>query len=362
MTLSPVFRSPAAVRLLREEGIWEGLSPSISGQADAVTVIRNDVRELVDERFLTDDHPPPAPGDTESEHALEFLQEYFFLILFRSLFESLGVSDERLRYYSELNFCVKGTITAADNLFDDQAKSLLPLRDETGPRFLSILQLMAFERLMRRAGDRAVSRGVITAEQRDRVARGLIDLMAEIGELEGSEEGGVEEIPPPDEMVRAVHRVRGGALFALSFVAPRILEEGATAAVLSRAEPSIARLGTAFQIVDDLTDFEFDLSRRSHNLLVSEIRHHGSEEERAALDRLWNGGSAPDGGMVEGVFRRSARVVLERAYDEARTSFRELGDLGFWIPPSLADEIVRAIVGMDGVARMETLSAGAGED
>lgn len=361
MTLSPVFRSPAAVQLLRDQGIWEGLAPSIAAQAEAVATIRSDLKSLVDGRFLTEEHPLPPPGDTESESALEFLQDYFFLILFRSLFEVLGVSEERLVYYSELNFCIKGTITAADNLFDDQAKSLLPLRDTTGPRFLSILQLMAFERLLRRTGDRAVGRGVMTEEQRDAVARGLLDLMARIGELEGSEEGGVEEIPTPDEMVESVHRVRGGALFALSFVAPRILEEGAQAEVMARAEPSISRLGTAFQIVDDLTDFEFDLSRRSHNLLVSEIRHHGSVEERTALDLLWERGAAPEGGMVEGVFRQSARRVLERAYGEARTSFRELGELGFWIPPVLADEIVRAIVGLDGVARMEALSTGTGE-
>jgi hypothetical protein len=360
MTLSPVFRSPAAVQLLREEGIWEGLGPSISGQADAVTVIRTDLRDLVDERFLTEDHPPPAPGDTESDHALEFLQEYFFLILFRSLFESLGVSDERLRYYSELNFCIKGTITAADNLFDDQSKSLLPLRDATGPRFLSILQLMSFERLMRRAGDRAVGAGVITPHQQDRISRGLLDLMAEIGELEGSEEGGVSEIPAPDQMVESVHRVRGGALFALSFVAPRILETGELADSLARAEPAIAKLGTAFQIVDDLTDFEFDLGRMSHNLLVSEIHHRGTDAERGVLRELLKGES-PAAGMVEGVFSRSARIVLEMAYSEARTSFRELGELGFWVPVELADSIVRAIVGLEGVARMDAIVSVAGD-
>jgi hypothetical protein len=184
--------------------------------------------------------------------------------------------------------------------------------------------------------------------------------MARIGELEGSEEGGVEEIPTPEEMIESVHRVRGGALFALSFVAPRILEEGAQAEVMSRAEPSISRLGTAFQIVDDLTDFEFDLGRRSHNLLVSEIHHRGTEAEREALRRLLEGGS-PTTGMVEGVFSRSARIVLEMAYVEARTSFRELGELGFWVPVELADQIVRAIVGLEGVARMDAIVSVAGD-
>jgi hypothetical protein len=180
--------------------------------------------------------------------------------------------------------------------------------------------------------------------------------MAEIGELEGSEEEGVDEIPTPEAMVGRVHEVRGGALFALAFVAPSVLEEGEVGTAIREAEPAIARLGTAFQIVDDLTDFEFDLGRRSHNLLVSQIRHHGGVEERGALQAL-RGGEPVLPGMVEGLFRASARAVLERAYEEAQASFQRLGELGFWFPVSLAPQVVRAIVGLEGVARMEALAA-----
>jgi hypothetical protein len=180
--------------------------------------------------------------------------------------------------------------------------------------------------------------------------------MGAIGELEGSEEGGVHEIPTPEKMVAKVHEVRGGALFALAFVAPTLLEEGGVGEKVAEAEPGIARLGTAFQIVDDLTDFEFDLGRRSHNLLVSEIHHNGTEEERAALERFWAGKTMPDG-VVEGLFRDSARAVLARAYEEAEGAFRRLGRLGFWFPENLSREVVHAIVGLEGVARMEAIAS-----
>lgn len=357
MTLSPVFRSPDAVRLLREEGVWDRLRPDIAGQARAVEMLHGQLETLIDARFL--DRPPELPraGDTDAPAALPFLQEYFFLILFRSVFRTLGVDERRLALYSELDFCIKGTITAADNLFDDQAKTLLPLKDGRGSRYLSILQLMCFERLLRGACDRAVADGVLEPSGVERIQRGLMTRMAEIGELEGSEEGGVDEIPPPGEMIERVHRVRGGALFALAFVAPRILESGAVARDLSRAEGAIARLGTAFQIVDDLTDFEFDLGRRTHNLLVARIHHDGTAAERRALERLWNGGR-PESGLVEEAFPDSARAVLEKAYGEARVAFEALSDLGFWFRPELAEEVVHAIVGLDGVARMEALAAG----
>ncbi len=356
MTLSPVFRSPSAVRLLQEEGIWDHLAPAIRSQAEAVAAIHGDLTQLLDEAFRS---PPPAlpdPEDPTGPSSLPFLQEYFFLILFRSLFESLGVEPTRLRLYAEVNFCVKGTITAADNLFDDQAKSLLPLDTGRGSRFLSILQLMCFERLIRRSLDRGLDRGELGPSERDAILKGLLDMMGRIGRLEGSEEGGVTEIPTPEEMIESVHRVRGGALFALSFIAPRVLETGEALERLNAAEPAVARLGTAFQIVDDLTDFEFDVGRRSHNLLVSQIHHHGSAEEKALLRELLGGAEArPE--HVEGAFRSSARAVLDRAYAEARRSFALLAELGFWFPERLADEVVHAIVGLEGVRRMEDIAA-----
>ncbi len=374
MTLSPVFRSAAAVQLLVEEGILQRLEPALNSQGRAVRTIHADLEALLDPAFRQDPPAFPADGEFMTPEGLPFLQEYFFLVLFRSLFASLGIAPERLDLYAELNFCIKGTITAADNLFDEQAKSLLPLRAGEGSRFLSILQLMCFERLLRRALDRGMAAGHATPEGADGVLKGLLDLMARIGRLEGSEEGGVDEIPTPEVMVERVHRVRGGALFALAFVPPAVLEKGEVRERVIRAEPAVARLGTAFQIVDDLTDFEFDVGRRSHNLLVSQIHHHGTPEERSALTVMLEGqgdaeattgegrgadaeGAGAPSRIVESRFRHSARAVLERAYIEARASFRELAELGFWFPESLADEVVHAIVGLEGVRRMEAIAA-----
>ena len=342
--------------MLAERGVWSRLAGDMEAQAHAVRSIYGDLEELLGEEFRKAPPTVPAATDVNTEAGLHFLQEYFFLVLFRSIYAAVGIPDERLRIYTELNFCIKGTITAADNIFDDQAKSLLPLADESGSRFMSILQLMAFERLLRGVLDRGEAQGVLSRDQGAAIQRSLLDRMAFIGRLEGSEEGGVADIPPPEEMVDAVHRVRGGALFALAFSAPALLEQGDISKKLAKAEEAVAQLGTAFQIVDDLTDFEFDVRRRTHNLLVSQIHHRGSGAERAAFRPFWSGEKMEEGD-VEVLFGDSARAVLERAYVEARASFTGLQDLGFWFDPALADEVVRAIVGLDGVARMEALTS-----
>lgn len=356
MTLSPVFRSQKSVRLLAEHGVWERLAPDMEAQADAVRRVYADLEHVIGEEFRTDAPHVPSADEVATPEGLHFLQEYFFLILFRSIFGSLGVPPERLQAYTELNFCIKGTITAADNLFDDQAKKLLPLADHAGARFMSILQLMSFERLLRAVLDRARGKGVVGEADVFAIQKALMDRMAEIGVLEGSEEGGVDAIPTPERMVEDVHRVRGGSLFALAFAAPSVLEEGSLARTMGEAEVAIGRLGTAFQIVDDLTDFEFDVGRRSHNLLVAQIHHGGDAGEQAALAAYRASGIVP-AGAVEGEFAASARAVLDLAYSEARASFRTLSRLGHWFDPSLADEVVHAIVGLDGVARMESLTA-----
>jgi hypothetical protein len=340
---------------LADEGVWARLAPDMEAQAEAVRVVYGDLDEVLGSEFRTQAPHVPTSGEVSTPAGLHFLQEYFFLILFRSIFRALEVPEARLRLYTELNFCIKGTITAADNIFDDQAKSLLPLRPHAGARFMSILQLMAFERLQRCALDRAEAVGVLDRSSASAIQKALIDRMATIGMLEGSEEGGVSDIPQPEAMVSSVHRVRGGALFALAFAGPNVLEEGTVAERMRRAEAAVAQLGTAFQIVDDLTDFEFDIGRRSHNLLTSQIHHRGSPRERAALTAALEAGGV-EAGSVESTFRESARMVLERAYVEARASFAALSELGHWFPPALADEVVHAIVGLEGVARMEALT------
>ena len=186
MTLSPVFRSAEAVETLRAAGVWERLRPAALGQASAINTVKGDLPRVLEARVIDG----PA-GDERVDGDMRFYQEFFFLILFRSILESIRFSEAQLTLCSELNFCIKGTITAADNLFDDQSKSLLPLRTGEGDRFASILQLMAFEQLTTLALQRGVANGAISPAAVEAFQKARMSRMAKIGSLEGSEEGGV---------------------------------------------------------------------------------------------------------------------------------------------------------------------------
>ena len=79
-----------------------------------------------------------------------------------------------------------------------------------------------------------------------------------------------------------------------------------------------------------------------------------TELERARAEAATAGGMTP--GIVEGPFKRSARVVLGRAYEEAHAALAGLSELGFWLEAELTEEVVHAIVGLDGTRRMGALA------
>jgi hypothetical protein len=59
--------------------------------------------------------------------------------------------------------------------------------------------------------------------------------------------------------------------------------------------------------------------------------------------------------LVSDLFGDSARAVIRRGEREAREGLDELRLLDFWFPPHLGDQLLRAIVGADGVERMRAL-------
>lgn len=347
MTLAPVFRSPEAVRALQDRGYWTQLELSCAALREATGILHVLLQDVIDREYLN-----PSP---QSQDDLSFIQENFFLILFHSVFKAVGCEEDHLHLYTLLNSCIRGLVLSGDNLFDDEDKKVLPLRLGCGKRFMSIVQMMCYQNLIRQV---LKHHGEwLDDGEKDRFHRELLSTLTAIGTLEGSEETGVVDTPPTEDMIEKVHRVRGGSLFSLAVIAPRIGERGQNLTAWETAEQGIRSLGTAFQIVDDITDLEFDLGRGSHNLLVSQIVHNGTADERGILDELRASADLRSkGGWVEKGLSHSAGRVLQLAKDEAETGFRSLRKIAFWFPPEDALLFVRAIAGDAGFERVQGLN------
>jgi hypothetical protein len=348
MTLSPVFRSTDAIESLNAKGYLSRLGPAIARQRDYAERLNGFLAEVIDGRYI-------GRLDPDGDDDLTFLQEHFFLVLFDAVFAELGCPEDRLKLYGLLNLCTKGLVTSGDNLFDEENKAELPLSLTDGWRFQSIMQLLCFDHLVARILE--VFGPPVTTDTAGRYRRSLLSNLASIGALEGSEEAGVDAVPTPEDMVRTVHAVRGGKLFSLAFLAPGVWEPEAESARWRSARQGITHLGTAFQMVDDVTDFEFDLGRRSHNLVAAEIVHHGTPAEQAAFRRLTADGARPEQ-VVEKHFAAAANAVLGRARAVAEEGFKSLAACGFWYAPQDAGDFIRAIAGDAGEERMAAIASG----
>lgn len=333
MTLSPIFRSKESIGFLKKRGYIDKFQHALDIQKKARDAVSNLVYAHYDK---------PFHGSIKKD-TIAIFEEDFFLILFIELCRNGG--SENVDWYAKFNYCIRGRITAADNLFDDEDKKTLPFNNKIKGKLRTILELITYEHLFHYLGKEI--------PDYDAIKRAFDNKMVEIGMLEGSEEGGVNEIIVPEEMVKMVHRVRGGALFELGMIAPSILEPEKNE-YWENIKKAIHDLGTAFQIVDDVTDFEFDLKRKSNNLLLSEIYHNGTSEEKEILMRYLNSGSN-NKKLVEANFVESANRVVQHAYRIAREGFVRLKKIGFWYDPAHTEQFVNAILGDSGTSRLKKI-------
>jgi hypothetical protein len=130
MTLSPVFRSDEAVQVLRTAGVWSRLDPAARGQAEAIASVKQDLPNVLDAEIHRHQSARRRRGDNIG---IEFVQEFFFLILF-------GRSSRPSASPQPICSCaascfIKGTITAADDApVRPSGQGAAPLRAKGGVR------------------------------------------------------------------------------------------------------------------------------------------------------------------------------------------------------------------------------------
>lgn len=286
--------------------------------------------------------PPRRPGP------VGYVQRNFFSILFLSLYRSLGIPTERRLFYGVLNHCVRGIVTGADNILDEEYKELLPLRfSPEATKFRSIMHILLFDRFLSATLGRTGAALGFAPDDLERVQHEIFRALVPIGAGEAQEESGVEHILKPAELLSTVHMYKGGKLLCLSLVAPRVLETQRCPA-LALAERGVYAVGVALQVVDDLTDFYTDLRARRHNYLISSIWHEGPGTERRHLEGALADRCA-DGPAIEKAYPIAVRRVTARAVEHALAGFDRLAEAGFWLDRKAARPLIRYLFQLRGV-------------
>ena len=281
---------------------------------------------------------------------LAYAQRNFFSILFLSIYEAIGIPAERRLLYGMINHCLRGIVTGADNLLDDEYKELLPLNfPDPATRFKSVMHILLFDRMLFRIQERfraiqLLGFGSFTLDC------ALFKAIVPIGAEEAQEEGGVKEIITPEAVLGTVHMYKGGKLLCLSFVAPRLLEPPQFQERLACADQGIFHIGVALQLIDDLTDFYEDIRAGNHNYLVSSVFHQGTAEEKLRLRTSLD--VAADALPIETLFPATLRKVMANAVGEALQGFAMLHEAGYWLTQQQAFDLIRHLFVLRGVKQL----------
>jgi hypothetical protein len=205
------------------------------------------------------------------------LRRNLFSTLFLSVYHILGIERERRLLYGILNQLFRIWVTSADNLLDAEDKVTLPLCMPGESRVMrEVVRLMTADRVLFTVLDRAVELGVIDSGAARVLSARTLQVLLPSAAQEATEEAGIRERPPPDEVLQTIHRYKTGLLFHVPFLGPETLET-VDSARTQRLKDGLLRFGTGCQVVDDIRDVARDWCENRHNYLLSYLRHTGPD-------------------------------------------------------------------------------------
>ena len=300
-----------------------------------------------------------SPADTPAEYVVRPTplpeanlgwRKNLFSTLFQSVYHLMEIPAPRRLLYGQLIHLFRIWVTSADNLLDGEDKEVVPISMPGSARIMrQVVAVMAADRVLAEILNDAVAQGLITAVQRDELARESLRRLLPSAAQEATEEGGIAVRPPPEEVLDVIHRLKTGLLFHLAFVGPEIVEPAAFART-ARLREGLMDFGLGCQVLDDVRDLARDLLEKRHNYLLSVLAHQAPErlEELAARaqsvsDRLYL--AVP----------QFALPAARRGFDLLVSGLRTLGESGLGYDGAQAESMARA---MFPVLDLEGLSVG----
>lgn len=255
------------------------------------------------------------------------LERNFFSAIFLYSYYRAGIPESRRIFYAAINQCLRGMVTGCDNILDDEYKQTLHTDlPEQGRKFRSVLDIMAsdrvlFEILLVKYREKDIScEDVIVA------SRASLSALTRSGVQEASEEGGIDNMLKPDEVLKSVHHYKTGLLFQCPWAVPPLIEKNLARETVSHMMEALYQIGIGCQIMDDMVDLGLDLKVGRHNYVTALIHHDPASRPimknmRLRLDSLLASGIDPE---------KTTNLLFEfpgaqRAAAEMARSFLEKG-------------------------------------
>ena len=245
------------------------------------------------------------------------LEKNFFSALFLYSYHRAGIPRERRILYAAINQCLRGMVTGCDNLLDDEYKeTLVTDLPDKGLRFRSVLDIMVSDRILFELLFENFQEGNMSAPQLLDAVAASISALTRSGAQEASEEGGVDSVLPPEQVLQMVHHFKTGLLFKCPWSVPLIIEDCSKIALDSLLD-GLYKIGLGCQIMDDMVDLPRDIGKGRHNFVASLIYYQSGAGQWARLrDEILEKG-------YKNQFMEEFPAVLLKAVQAARQYLEE---------------------------------------
>ena len=288
-----------------------------------------------------------SPADTPAEYVVRPAplpeanlgwRKNLFSTLFQSVYHLMEIPAPRRLLYGQLIHLFRIWVTSADNLLDGEDKEVVPIAMPGSARIMrQVVAVMAADRVLAEILNDAVAQGLITAVQRDELARESLRRLLPSAAQEATEEGGIAVRPPPEEVLGVIHRLKTGLLFNVAFVGPEIVEPLACARTV-RLREGLMDFGLGCQLLDDVRDMARDLLENRHNYALSVLAHQAPD----LLDELTVRAQSVSDRLYLDV-PQFALPAARRGFDLLVSGLRTLGEAGLGCDGAQAESMARAM-------------------
>ena len=254
------------------------------------------------------------------------IEKNLFSALFLYSYFRTEIPGSRRILYAAANQCLRGMVTGCDNILDNEYKKTLETDlPEQATRFRSILDIMISDRVLFALLQRGYLDGDLTFDQTESASFASLRALAKSGAQEASEECGVGNILPPEEILTRIHHYKTGLLFLSPWAIPDVIEGHHCLEGSASVKNALFQIGMGCQILDDMVDLAMDLQMHRHNYVISLIHHGNHSAERTALDAINSADETPmENKSVLLNFPRTRKAAADAALAYLRDGTRML--------------------------------------
>lgn len=239
------------------------------------------------ERFLKDlKFAQNAHFVNKTLSSTAYFEKNFFSILLLSILISAEIPKYRRLKYGLLLQALRTIVTCTDNILDHEQKGAIRLETKlNNPVLDNVLLTLAAQKVLLCASCCLCSEPFGA----ERLQKRLLDSLFAVaqGESAASLLPG-ETYPIPEQIIETVHKKIGGQLLGLALVGP-MENESEHRAALEPMEQGILAIGTALQMLDDITDIVEDWAVGKKNYLASWMMYHSPVISMNALNDIVTG-------------------------------------------------------------------------